>query len=221
MPKESTVHSICFAALFPVLTNPYDQHRFMHTYPPIRYNLRRCQRYSYPVSFPYNFIYLSLHRCGSTEHPLLASLGAPDPPKCRPCLTYIEPARIRQGQLEEKDVAHLPYSNETWTTEFMGSATEREKRMRGKCMQFEVVLYAYRYLRCDDGAIGRVGLTFALDSTTYSKRHPSLRSPIFPSSASYSQPEPVPWLVQVGIHRRFPTPSSLRIPSPPSPLTTT
>ena len=83
-----------------------------------------------PALFPFssNFIHPSLYRCGSTERPLLVSLGASDPPKYRPSLTSIEPIRIRHGPLEGKDVSHMPYSNETWTAEFKGSW----KRMRGR-----------------------------------------------------------------------------------------
>ena len=36
----------------------------------------------------------------------------------------MEPIQIRHGQLEGKDVAYMPYRNETWTTEFMGVAME-------------------------------------------------------------------------------------------------
>jgi hypothetical protein len=52
------------------------------------------------------------------------------------------------------------------------------KRMRRRCMRFEVVLHAYRHLRWDVDAIRRVGHTFASDSTTISLL----------KTASFSQP---------------------------------
>ena len=93
----------------------------MYTYPPIPWHLGT------PTPFPFlsNLIHPSLHRCGSTKRPLLASPRAPDLSKYRPSLTSIEHIRIRHGQLQGKDVAHIPYGNETCSTEFMGLAMER------------------------------------------------------------------------------------------------
>ena len=112
MPKEPA----------PVLTNPYD-----HTDSCILI-LRYASIYIGVTDTPPSSLSLLtspppkyLHRCGSTKHPLLASLGASDPSKYRPSLTSIELERIRH---EEKDVAYMPYGNETWTTEFMGVAME-------------------------------------------------------------------------------------------------
>ena len=39
----------------------------------------------------------------------------------------LEPIRIPHGQHEGKDVADMPYGDETWTTEFVALAMEREE----------------------------------------------------------------------------------------------
>ena len=53
----------------------------------------------------------------------------------------------------------------SWVWQWRGG---RGKRIRGRCMHVELVLHAYKHLRWDDDAVGRVGLAFASDSTTTS-----------------------------------------------------
>jgi hypothetical protein len=55
----------------------------------------------------------------------LAVRTPPDPPEICSSFTSLELMQVRHSQLEGKDVADMPYGDETWMTEFMGLAAER------------------------------------------------------------------------------------------------
>ena len=83
--------------------------------------------------------------------------------KNRTSSTSLELICIPHGHLEGKDVADMPYGDETWTTHSV--AMEREGGREGECVEG---VGAYRYLRWDVNAIKRVCHTFASDSMTTS-----------------------------------------------------
>lgn len=109
MPKESKIHAHCSSDKYCSLTPCPNVYIYIGT-PTL-------------FSFPCNLIHPSLHRW-------IHGLS-----KNRPSFRSLQPIRFPHSR---EDVADMPYGDETWMTELVGSASERGE---GSCMRFEVVLH--------------------------------------------------------------------------------
>ena len=132
-------YKVCspLAILFPVFIETYHYRRSTYAVPPIR-SLAHWNVYigitgtpilpSLPLSTP---LFTDQDLRNDLFDLTARTPPSPAPPKNRTSFTSLELICIPHGQLEGKDVADMPYSDETWTAESVGLAMERMYAHRG------------------------------------------------------------------------------------------